>query len=865
MRRRLRAWTLHGALIAAAIAALLGSPLAAARLDAQDYPASKHGGTYMFNYYLPPAPSTTPWAPAWSPDGRWIAVAMQGSIWKVDPATGTAFELTHGPKYHTSPTWSPDGRWIVYAADDDGTSIQLEAVEVDTGKAHALTEDAHLYADPVFSPDGTRIAYVSTRPNGYFNVYVRPIRDGRWAGDEIAVTRDHDHGRERLYFGAWDMHTQPSWTPDGQALVLVSNRDAPLGSGNVWRVPVAADGMAKATLILQEETLYRTRPDVSRDGKRIIFSSSRGAADQFNHLYLVPIAGGEPYKLTFGDFDEFHPRWSPDGERIAYISNAGGLPQLWVIETYGGAKTQVSIRSRRWQRPMGVVRVRVVDASRGGAPTAARIYADAADGRSYAPSDAYARLAATRMTRRLNDHVFHADGTFTLEAPAGPLALEAVKGFEYWPAAAKVDVRAGETTEAVLTLKPLIDMGAKGWRSGSTHAHMNYAGNLRNTPAHMLLQGRAEDLDIVTILAANKDSRVFDHQYFEPGGGEHSSSLADPELTAIVGEEYRPPFWGHVYYLGLRDHLISPFTAGYQGSALESLYPTNTDMFRKAIAQGAAVGYAHAFSGDRDPLEGSLGGATGFPVDAALGTTHAVELAISSRAARTVVHHALNNDLRIAPVGGEDSNTSLHRHTMMGSLRTYAYVGDAPDARRWIEALRDGRTFFSNGPLLEFTIDRHGPGESLHLPPAGGTVTLQGEVWSFMPLTRVTIYRNGQAWKEVPLNGDRTRATIREQVPTTDSAWFSLAAEGAPAFAPADPSFPQAETNAVRVYVGEKRIRSKASAEYFIRWIDKLRAMAEKWPGWGSQAEKDHVFAQMTEARTRYEQFAREAGTPGTR
>src|SRR6185503_20464194 len=52
------------------------------------YPASKHGANYMFNYYLPPAPSTTPWAPAWSPDGDWIAVAMYGSIWKVDPRTG---------------------------------------------------------------------------------------------------------------------------------------------------------------------------------------------------------------------------------------------------------------------------------------------------------------------------------------------------------------------------------------------------------------------------------------------------------------------------------------------------------------------------------------------------------------------------------------------------------------------------------------------------------------------------------------------------------------------------------------------------------------------------------------------------------
>ena len=843
-------------LVLACAAPLRGGEQARATVR-PDYPASKHGGTYMFNYYLPPAPSSSAWAPAWSPDGKWIAVAMQGSIWKVDPGTGIAVEVSYNAKYHSSPTWSRDGKWIVYTADDDGSSIQLEAVNVETGASHPLTTDAHIYADPVFSPDGTRLAYVSTRPNGYFNVYVRAIQDGRWAGEEIAVSHDNSYGTERLYFGAWDMHTQPSWLPGGDALVLVSNRNAPLGSGNLWRVPVQANAMPKAALVLQEETLYRTRPDVSREGKRIIFSSSRGAADQFNHLYLIPVGGGEPYKLTFGDHDEFHPRWSPDGERIAYISNEGGLPHLWVIETYGGAKTQVRIESRQWRRPMGSVRVRVVDGA-SGATTAARVYADGADGKAYMPADVYARIASTRMTRRLNGHVFHASGEFTLEAPAGRMALEAVKGFEHLPASASVEVRPGETTQAVLTLKPLVDMAAKGWYNGSTHAHMNYAGNLRNTPAHMMLMGRAEDLDVVNILAANKDSRVFDHQYFEKGGGEHSSSKGQPDVKVIVGEEYRPPFWGHVFYIGLRDHLISPFTAGYQGSALESLYPSNTDMFRKALAQGAAVGYVHAFGGDRDPLQGSLGGAKGFAVDAALGTIHGLEWSGSSRGSYTVLHHALNNDLRIAPVGGEDANTSLHRHTMMGSVRTYAYTGSTFTAEGWRDAIKAGKTFFSNGPLLEFTIDGRLPGESVQLPSAG-TVTLKAEVWSFMPLTKVMIYRNGQVWKELTLNEDRTHVRLEERLEVSDSAWYALSAEGAPAYAPVDQSFPQAGTAAVRVYVGDRKIRNRASAEYFIRWLDKLKGMAEQWPGWGSEVEKDHVFAQIREARQRYEQFAKEA------
>src|SRR5215208_3122139 len=70
--------------------------------------AAKTGGNYMHNFYFPPGLSATPWWPDWSPDGKWIAVSMEGSIWKVDPASGAAFELTYSGRYHSSPDWSPD-------------------------------------------------------------------------------------------------------------------------------------------------------------------------------------------------------------------------------------------------------------------------------------------------------------------------------------------------------------------------------------------------------------------------------------------------------------------------------------------------------------------------------------------------------------------------------------------------------------------------------------------------------------------------------------------------------------------------------------------------------------------------------------
>ena len=752
------------------------------------YPASKHGGNYMFNYYLPPAPSTTPWAPAWSPDGKWLAVAMYGSIWRIDPRTATATELTYGSKYHSSPALSSDGEWLVYTADDDGRSIQLETLNLKSGETRVLTQDEHLYLDPVFSPDGTQLAYVSTQPNGYFNVYVRPFRQGGWAGPAMALTQDRHFGRDRLYFGPWDMHTQPAWLPGGRELLLVTNRDVALGSGDVWRIPATSPGVSGGKKVFSEQTLYRTRPDVSPDGRRFVYSSTGGAADQYSHLYVLPVDGGAPYKLTFGEHDDFHPRWSPDGEQIAFISNrpekagGSGLPELWLLETYGGKLTRVRPRELRWKRPMGTVRVQVLDSSTG-KTTPARIHGRASDGKFYAPRNSYSRIG------ELGEHLFHSNGEFNLEVPVGKMTLQAVKGFEYWPAQELFEVRPGTNPTVTLTVKPMVDFAAKGWLNGSTHVHMNYGGNLRNTLQNLMFMSKAEDQEVVNELVANKDNRILDWQYFVPGGGEHPISKLDRDTLVIVGEEYRPPFYGHVSFIGLREHLISPFTTGYEGTAIESLYPSNSDMFRKAREQGAVVGYVHAFSGEADPINTDLGVGKAFPVDAALGTIHTMEWSAPSRAAIKVWHHALNNDLPIAPVGGEDSISSLHRTKLVGSLRTYAYVGK-PDgaaagagrnlklkAENWIGALKEGRTFFSSGPLLELTVNAAGPGETIKLPEKADVV-VKAQVWSIAPLNRVVIYRNGEVWRELPLDAGGRGARLHETVRIDESAWFSLTAEG---------------------------------------------------------------------------------------
>ena len=843
---------LLAALVFATAVAPPRGPLAA-QPTRRAYPAAAHGGNYMHNFYLPPAPSSSPWYPAWHPGGERVAVAMSGSLWEVDVATGDAFEIAHGPDYLSSPDYSPDGAWLVYTADDGGGAIDLEVMNLATGERTRLTDGGQVHADPRFSPSGDRIAYVSTAPSGYFNVYIRPFADGAWAGPEIAVTADNSFGRNRLYFGPWDMHISPAWLPDGEELLLVSNRDVALGSGNVLRVPARAGGIEAARTVLAEQTLYRTQPHVARDGRRFVYSSTAGAADQFQNLYVQPTVGGEPYKMTFFDFDAFHPRWSPDAEWIAFVANEGGLPRLHLLQVNGGRLRRVDIRERHWARPTGTLAVRTTAAD--GTLLASRVHLTAADGKFHAPADAYARVSRT------GDRIFHHPGSFTVELLAGTAEMTVVRGFETVPATLSAEIRPGQTTELAVVLEEISDVSDQGWFSGSTHLHMNYAGNLRNSLENLMMMSAAEDQDIVNEQVANKDNRILDHQFWIPGGGPHP--LSEPDRVLVVGQEYRPPFYGHVFMFGHTDHLIAPYATGYEGTAIESLYPSNTDMLLKAKAQGATTAYVHSFY-NGDPLEGNLGGAKGFIVDAALGAADAVEWS-TPQDGWPPLYAVWGNGIRAALVGGEDAISSLHATPLVGSMRTYVRT---PDGRLtmqgWFQGMREGSAYISSGPLVEFAVEGMGPGEDVALDEPG-EVRLRGRVWGVVAMERAEVVANGEVVRTYLFDGDRRSLEIDDRIALSGSAWVHLRVTGLREDRwPLDTTYPQAATNPVWVTVAGRPIRSAEAAEYALRWIDRLQEMAEEWPGWRSEREKEHVYAQFEEAREVYRRRGAEAVTAVT-
>lgn len=818
---------------------------ATADVTAQAYPSARSGGNYMHAFYLPPAPSATPWAPAWAPDGQSVAVSMQGSIWEVEVETGVALQLTSGRGYHSSPNFSPDGRWLVYTADFDNKRIQLEVMNIETGEVFRLTDDDQIYLDPVFSPDGKQIAYVSTQPSGYFNIYIRNFFDGSWVAPPVAVTSDNDFGRSRLYFGAWDMHITPTWMPDGSELLLVSNRDVPLGSGNVLRVPAIENGIEFAETVLSEQSLYRTRPDVSIDGKRFVYSSTSGSADQYNNLYVQPTVGGEPYKMTFFESDAFHPRWSPDGENIAFIGNSEGLSRLMMLETYGGKLTHVSINVLRHREPMGMVSVKILD-SDDNQLTPNRVHLKASDGKFYAPLDAYARAG------HVGDLVFHNDGEFEVQVPVGDMEFSVLKGFEFHPMTKSVNVIENEVIHLEVKLERLINMGKRGWHNASTHVHANYGGNLHNTLDNLKFMSRAEGQDLVLEQVANKDNRILDYHLFEAGGGAHSSSEEDQ--VVVVGQEYRPPFYGHVFMFGMKDHLISPFVTGYEGTAVESLYPSNTDMLLKAKAQGAVTGYVHPFLGEIDPLEGSLGGGKGFVVDAALGATDALEWSDASTSGFYPLYAVWNSGLRITATGGEDSISSLHRSKLIGSFRTYVYTGSAGlSMEAWFDGLLKGRALVTSGPILEMAVGSSLPGDTIEFSDDRGTLNISGRLRSIVDVGSVKLVCNGELIEEIFLGENKRELNFDTNFEVRESGWCHLRTEGdAETRGYLDVRYPQAFTNPIWFSVDEKAIQNEEAVQYALEWIEKLEDLAAQWPGWRSEEERSHVFAQFEEARDVY-------------
>jgi hypothetical protein len=226
-----------------------------------------------------------------------------------------------------------------------------------------------------------------------------------------------------------------------------------------------------------------------------------------------------------------------------------------------------------------------------------------------------------------------------------------------------------------------------------------------------------------------------------------------------------------------------------------------------------------------------------------------------------VWHRALNCGFRVTATAGEDSILSLHATAILGSSRLYAYLGEKLDWPGWVEAIRKGRTFVTNGPLVRTTINGEIPGAEIELPAAGGEVVVEGRVDSIVPLEKVEIFQNSEVVETIPWPAGRRDLSFSRRIPISESSWISVRASARKMLHPIDDSFVVGETGPTYVLCGDQRIRSRADAEYFVEWIDDISEQAKAHPGWRSEKEKEHVLSQFGEARRILVRRAEEAGS----
>jgi Tol biopolymer transport system component len=198
-------------------------------------------------------------------------------------------------------------REIVFTSTHDG-NWEIYAVLTDTGKVSRLTESFLEEEGLAPSKDGKQLAFVSRR-DGDYEIYVMAM-DGT--------------GQKRLTFSL-GVDEGPVWLNDNSKIIFESARD-----GN-WEIYIMnPDGTHQVNLTNTESD--EADPILSPDGNRVLFKSKRDGkwrlyAMQIDGSNLIPLAESEYIEGAHDD-----PTWSPNGKQIAFVTNRDGNPEIYRMD-----------------------------------------------------------------------------------------------------------------------------------------------------------------------------------------------------------------------------------------------------------------------------------------------------------------------------------------------------------------------------------------------------------------------------------------------------------------------------------------------------------------------------------------------------
>ena len=819
---------------------------------------------YFREMYLPQLTSG-PGSLAWSPDSQELIFSMAGSLWRQKVGTGpeggssapnggagAAQQLTAG-SYDYQPDWSPDGRWVIYSSYRND-AMELWVLDLSKGSAKPLVANGAVNVEPRFSPDGKRVAFVSTSFNKRFHIFTADFDAGTLA-HVARLTGEHKSELPRYYYSAYDHEINPLWTRDGKDIIYVSNRNHLYGTGGFWRIPSRATpgtdlaAAAAAQEIHYEETNWRARPDLSPDGSRLVYSSYLGRS--WHNLWVVPAGGGDAFAIGFGDWDQTYPRWSPDGTRIAFISNQNGGTEINVQPIPGGVAETLRQADRQYLKPMARLHLLIKDAN---GDAAARVSVTDAAGRFYAPSNAWVSAddSFDRKERSTEAHYFHARGEQWLDVPAGAVNVDILHGFERRFEQRQATVAAGQSADVTVNLDEhtwsVPDDGH--WVSADVHVHMNYGGVYRNTPGHLVMQAQAENLSIVNSLLVNKEQRFPDIAY----NGRQKDSASTPAAQVVHGQEYHTSYWGHLGLLDIAGGVILPGYVGYSNTAASSLYPMNADVADIAHSRGALVGYVHPFDEYPEPLSKPKETLTNeLPIDVALGKVDYMEILGFSdhRSTARVWYQLLNLGFRIPAAGGTDAMADFASlRGPVGMNRVYARVaGSEVNPVEWMASLKSGHSFATNGPLLGFNLGGAGIGDELTFGTTQQQVKFSVRLRSIVAVDHLELVCNGRVVRSFAAGKGVDHGDFSGSIALKESGWCVARAATDAGRYPVLDTYVYATTSPIYVTIGGRRPRSSEDARYFAAWIDRVTETTSAYPDWNNAAEKAGVLERLRQAK----------------
>ncbi len=758
--------------------------------------------------------------PAVSPDGKTLAIAARGWIWLMDTTTREARRLTKNSAVDSRPAWSPDGRQIAFVRDDTkDTSIVL--IDAANGREKVLVDSPALDLDPVFSRDGRHVFYSSAEA-GDLDLWRVEIATG-------AKTRlTTDRGQE----------LQPQPLPGDTQLLYISK------VGSIDSVALVNLSDNSKRILHSEGIASQMRSALKPDGRS--FAVTLPVQDRWQ-LWLMDTKGSPAIQIARDAKYPLMPAWSSDDSFIYFAEpDANERFRLYRTAPRGGVPEDISPLSWNWGEPTArvMVKTRAVNSD---ANLPVRLTVVDGKGHPVLPD-----AGQPRFDGQNGNVFFYSPGVIELELPVGDVRVLATHGIGTVAQTATRKIREGKTETIEIEMPaPLWNPALDGWYSADLHSHLNYGGPYLLTPEDIILDMRGEALDLATPQLANLHTRFIDTEWW---------NWRRTKLPMIIfAQEVRSHFLGHIGVVGA-DSLFYPWYFGPGYPVYDDIDLPNSAALQFARKSGGINSYVHPVS-TKDPFPANAA-PNGLPLelvpDAVLGDVDTLEVTClwsDELGTSEAWYRLLNLGIPIAPSAGSDTMHNFYRTMAIGATRIYAKPGGAMNLPNYLEAVRRGRSFVTNGPLAKFSA---GGAE------AGGTISATAnqpiewklEAVSSAPVEKVEILVNGKiVWSGQGLS-EAGRRTYTGKVNAPSGGWIAARIYGGATRPPMADSYPFAHTAPIWFgSVGSSdMVAAKASAQDLLRWMD----VAEKRVNEGySGAKVDNLKKRFVEARRILETRAR--------